>query len=141
MSEPLIDPGGRECNYRTGSMCSTKYVVVAKTRSSGIFTEPWVHAELYAELKRRKSLSGWEPFRNEGPRVDGVRKPTPVPPQPECIQIYFLYLQEHRRELVRRKLARQRASKPAGNLMHGRQEDLACAGAPQRLARMSEVAE
>lgn len=31
--------------------------------------EPWVHAELYAELKRRSSDTGWLPFPNEIPYV------------------------------------------------------------------------
>lgn len=31
--------------------------------------EPWVHAELYAELKRKESSSGWRPIPNEVPYV------------------------------------------------------------------------
>lgn len=31
--------------------------------------EAWVHAELYAELRRRSALSGWEPFSTEVPYV------------------------------------------------------------------------
>jgi hypothetical protein len=31
--------------------------------------EPWIHAELYVELKKRTSSTGWEPFSKEVPYV------------------------------------------------------------------------
>jgi hypothetical protein len=31
--------------------------------------EPWIHAELYAELKRRSGKSGWTPIPHEVPYV------------------------------------------------------------------------
>lgn len=72
--------------------------------------------------------------------TDGVQELTHDPPQPQDIQVHFLYLQKHRRELVERKLARQRAGKLVRSMMHGRREDLTRAEIRDRLAWIREMA-
>ncbi len=73
-------------------------------------------------------------------RTGGVQASKQGTTQPEDIRVHFLYLQEHRREVIERKLARQRAGRPVMNLLHARREALTCTEVRERLAWIGEVA-
>jgi hypothetical protein len=49
------------------------------------------------------------------------------------IRVHFLWIQEHRRQVILRKLERQRAGKRTGNLRHGTAKDLSAQEIERRL--------
>lgn len=59
---------------------------------------------------------------------------------PSVIRVHFLYVQLHRKELIERKLARQRAGDKMGNLRHATRGTLTAEEIRQRLERIREWA-
>lgn len=65
-------------------------------------------------------------------------KPFILSNQGSTVEIHFLYLTLDRKELIERKLARKRAGKKLGNLMHSQQDELSEPEIRRRLERIKE---
>ena len=54
--------------------------------------------------------------------------------------LHFLWISDHRKQLIERKLAKQRAGRPLGNMRHHPQSDLSDAELRRRLAWVAQLA-
>jgi hypothetical protein len=81
-------------------------------------------------------------YSRESPDVHGAEMlPYIRRQQGQTIAVHFLYPLHHRKVLIERKVARARAGRRVGNLLHGKQEGLSGEEIRRRLAWIREMAE
>ncbi len=73
-------------------------------------------------------------LRSHGERI----RPFVLSEDGSTVEVHFLYLISHRKELIERKLARKRAGNKLGNLVHSQQDELSDPEIHRRLERVKE---